>query len=602
MKFSTLLGAIFAATSAMAQVIAITNATVVDGKSGPRGNETIIIEGNRIKAVGPAIAIPAGAHVIDLGGRVVTPGFFDLHTHLPYASVSGARADWGKQIKAYLMNGVTSAVDFGSYFEMFEPMRRLTTTGIVAGPRLTLASRITTPGGHGAEGGRGEFFSLEVLTPRQARAAVKQVAQYKPDVIKVFTDGWRYGAAADMTSMEEETLRAICEEAHKLGMKVLTHTVTLDKAKIAVRAGVDGLVHGIGDKPVDAELIQLLKKHGTVYTPTLAVYEPRAELTWTPVLEASLNPEAKVILKKRTARTTIPAARAARWNTMKANVQALYKSGIPIGIGTDAGVTGTYHGWATLREFKLQMLAGVSALDTIRGATSIAAALLGVDKDRGSIEAGKLADLVVFDQNPLEGDRNFDSVARVFLGGVEVDRAKLAADIASSEVTPMPARKAQRKIDDFERADGRTSIGTLRVNSTDPGHDHALMLFERTLRSADNHAMTVLAKMTASERPYARLDLPLSSGAIEPVDASAFKGLGFSARGEGKYKLIVTTRTDRFEAQFTATAKWSPVKIAFTKLEGKTAWSGKDLTMVSLEVARPEGEDGWLEVDDVLFN
>ena len=205
-------------------------------------------------------------------------------------------------------------------------------------------------------------------------------------------------------------------------------------------------------------------------------------------------------------------------------------------------------------------------------------------------------------QGPLESDRNFDTVARVFLGGVEVDRAKLAADIASPQLTPMPTKKAQRKIDDFERADGRTNIGTLRINSTDPGHDHALMLFERTLRAPGNHAMTVLAKMTASEHPYARLDLPLSSGAIEPVDATAFHGFAFSARGEGKYRLIVTTRTGRFEAQFSATAKWGPVRITFTQLEGKSNWTGRDLTMVSFEVARPEGEDGWLEVDDVVFN
>ncbi len=582
------------------QSIALTNATIADGNGTVRKGETIVIQNGRISTIGPDVLVPNGVRILNLEGRVVAPGLFDLHTHLPYSSVSGGRPDWGKQIKAYLYSGVTSVVDFGSYFEMFEPMRRLTSTGVVEGPRLTLASRITTPGGHGAEGGRGDFFSLEVLTPRQARAAVKKLAVAKPDVIKVFTDGWRYGAAADMTSMEEETLKAICEEAHKLGMKVLTHTVTLDKAKIAVRAGVDGLVHGIGDKPVDEEFIQLIKASGTVYTPTLAVYEPRRQLDWTPGLEAVLEGPSKDLLRAMK-RPAIAATRAARWKIMQANVATLFQAGVPIGVGTDAGVTGTYHGWATLRELKLLVAAGVPAMSALQGSTLIAAKLLNVARERGTIESGKLADLVVFDRDPFENPENFDSVTRVFKGGQEVDRQKLAMDIADEKVTPLPSKPVQKKIDDFERTDGRTSIGTLRVNSTDPGHDHALMMFERTLRAPGNHAMTVLSKMTESQRPFVRLDLPLTPGAIEPASVKEFRGVTFSARGDGEYRLIITTRMGRFEAKFTASARWMPVRIAFAQLESKQTWTGLDATMVSFEIRRVEGEEAWFEVDDVSF-
>ncbi len=586
--------------STWAQSVVLSNATVVDS-NGVRSGESIVVEKGRIIAVGRNVIGAPGVPIIDLEGRVVTPGLFDLHTHLPYASVPGGRADWGKQIKAYLYSGITSVVDFGSYFEMFEPMRRLTSTGIVAGPRLTLASRITTPGGHGAEGGRGDFFSLEVLTPRQARAAVKKLAPARPDVIKVFTDGWRYGAAADMTSMEEETLKAICEEAHKLGIPVLTHTVTLDKAKIAVRAGVDGLVHGIGDKPVDDEFIQLIKASHTVYTPTLAVYEPRRKTEWNQVLETVLDVPSKELLRKQNRSAVISASRAARWKTMQANVATLFQAGVPIGVGTDAGVTGTYHGWATLRELKLLVAAGVPTLSVIQGATSIAAKLLNVDRERGTIEPGKLADLVVFDKSPFENPENFDTVVRVFKGGVEVNRTRLAADIADTNITAIPARMAQKQIDNFERDDGRTSIGTLRINSTDAGHDHALMMFERTLRAPGNHAMTVLSKMTESQTPYVRFDLPLTPGAIEPSNVTKFRGVTFSARGDGEYRFIITTRKGRFEAKFKASAKWAPIHILFAQLESKEAWTGLDATMVSFEVRRPEGEESWLEVDDVSF-
>src|SRR5262249_35068037 len=145
------------------------------------------------------------------------------------------------------------------------------------------------------EGGRGDFFSLEVSTAREARAAVRRALPYRPDVIKAFTDGWRYGAAPDMTSMNEETLAALVDEAHKNGLEVLTHTVTLERAKIAPRAGVDVIAHGVGDKAVDEELIKLMKAKSTTYAPPLAVYEPRGRDILTPLLGTALTPAARMM-------------------------------------------------------------------------------------------------------------------------------------------------------------------------------------------------------------------------------------------------------------------------------------------------------------------
>src|SRR5205085_4551644 len=120
------------------------------------------------------LTVPPGARVIKADGLTLLPGLFDLHTHLPYSSAVGLAGDWPKNLKAYLYCGVTSVVDFGTYAETFEPMRRLIKTGVVVAPRLHLAVRMTSPQGHGAEGGRGDLFSLEVRTPREARAAVKR--------------------------------------------------------------------------------------------------------------------------------------------------------------------------------------------------------------------------------------------------------------------------------------------------------------------------------------------------------------------------------------------------------------------------------------------
>lgn len=559
---------------ARAQVTAITGATVLDGRGGEMPSATVVIRGERIAAVGPKVEIPAGARVIRAEGQTLLPGLIDLHTHLPYAG-SGRDMDWGKNLKAYLYHGVTTAVDFGTYAETFEPMRRLLANGTLEGPRIVLASRITTPGGHGAEGGRGNFFSLEALTPREGRAAVRRLLPYRPDAIKVFTDGWRYNMAPDMTSMEEATLAAIVEEAHKAGLPVLTHTVTLEKAKIAARAGVDVIDHGVGDAEVDDELARLLAARKSTYAPTLAVYEPKSPPT---------------------------GARAERWKHLLSSVVALHKAGAAIGCGTDAGMPGANHGAATVHELELLVQAGLTPMEAIVAATSTGARALRLEGRRGAIAEGMIADLLLVAGAPHRNIADIRKTRRVFLGGREIDRERLARAISTPGPTPIPAVKAAALIDDFESANGRSRLDTLWVNSTDGGHDNSRMSFTRTLRSPGNHALSVIALMAEKEHPFARVNVPLSRGAIEPVDATGFRGVSFEARGEGAYRLLVPARSARgFSAPFEAGGKWRTVKIPFTALApgGKTPWTGAGLLMLSFELAREPGQAVWLELDNI---
>lgn len=577
--------------------LAITNARLPGGASN---GITILSHDGRITAVGASVKVPAGATVIDAGGRTVSAGLFDMHTHIRANAAGTGEADWQKNAKAYLYSGVTSLIELSSQGEMFGSLRRLST----GGPHLQIASRMSPPGGHGNEGGRGEVFTLEVLTPRQAVAAVKSVLPYKPDVIKVFNDGWRYGAAPDMTSMEEATLKALVEEAHKSNIPVVTHTVTLAQAKVAARAGVDSLIHGIGDRPVDDEFIALMKKSGTVYAPTLSVYRiDRGSMD--PILSAVLDDAAKQLIAKTPNRPPTPALER-RWKNLTANVAALYQAGIPVGVGTDAGMPGTYHGWATLHEMELLAAAGVKPADVLRGATEIPAKVLHVDKDRGSVQEGKLADLVIFDGRPDVQISDVEKVWKVIYAGAEVDRDALRAAIQKPGLTPLAATPAPRVIDDFERADGRTAQGALRINSTDPGHDHAHMLFERTLRTPGNHGMTVLAKMTEAQRPFGRLILPLRPGGIEPVDASQWHGVEFLIRGEGKYDLILAGAGASYRASVTSTGVWKKVRVPFSAFAASnsnplSAEASKSLFTLAFEVARAPGEGVWLELDDVVF-
>lgn len=594
-------------------LIAIVGATIVDGTGAEAFQATVLIRGERIVEVGKNIQLPANTRLIRAEGLTLIPGIFDLHTHLSAATGGNVSADWGKHLKAYLYCGVTSVVDFGTYAETFEPMRRLIRTGAVIAPRLSLAARMTTPGGHGAEGGRGDFFSQEVTTPAEARAAVQRVLPYRPDVIKVFTDGWRYGTSTDMTSMNEETLAAICDEAHKNGIEVLTHTVTLEKAKVAARAGVDVIAHGIGNNDVDEELIQLMKKHGTSYAPTLAVYEQRPRYTSSPLLDTVLEPAVKSPLQSAAAPADPPqrtvAAQTKRWKHLMNNTRLLKQAGINFGDGTDSGITGTHHGWATLREMKLLVKGGLTPLEAITAATGGSAKAIKVESERGTITAGKLADLVLIDGEPHKNINDIEKVRRVFLGGRELNREQLARDIAATTLTPIKAIKAPETIDDFERADGRSKLDTLWITNTDSSHDHSTATSRRALRSGTNHALSAKIQMSEVQRPFVRLMVPLSRGAVEPVDASAFRGLRFEVRGAGAYRLLIPTRGVRngayYQAPFNASQSWTTVSIDFATLKQEnknvTLWTGNDLLMVIFEVSRKPGEAAWLELDNIKF-
>lgn len=609
--------------------LAIVGATIIDGTGAAPRQATVLLRGERIEAVGTNLALPPNARIIRAEGMTLLPGLFDLHTHSPYASTGTIGGDWAKNLKAYLYCGVTSISEFGSYPETFEPMRRLLKSGVLEGPRIHFAARMTTPHGHGAEGGRGDFFSLEVTTPREATAAVKRLLPYQPDSIKVFTDGWRYNTAPDMTSMNEDTLAAIVAEAHKHGIEVLTHTVTLEKAKIAARAGVDVIAHGVGNAAVDDELIQLMKAKGTAYASTLAVYEPRERNILSPLLSAVLEPisvattrpalTAPTALGFQTTQVTDEmikaapareAARLRRWQFLQHNVAALHKAGVRLGNGTDAGVTGTHHGWATVREIQLNVASGLSPLEALTIATGNSAKALHVEQERGFIAPGQLADLLLVAGAPHRDINDLEKIQRVFLGGRELDRTRLAGDIATPGVTKLPALKAPEKLDDFENAAGRSSIDTFWVNSTDAGVDASHMNYGRILRGENNHALAVSGMFSEKDRPYLRINLPLSRGAIEPVDARAFRGIRFEARGEGAYTLRVPTANVRdgatYQTDFQANAQWQTISIDFASLKltsprTSVAWTGDDLLMLSFEVARQAGTYGWLELDNIMF-
>ncbi len=602
---------LFALTGAAQQsngVFVVTGATVIDGTGAPPRLANLLIEGDRIIAVSATLRPAAGVRTVDAKGLTLIPGLFDLHTHITASGASlNVAADWPKNLMAYLYSGVTSIADLGEYNENFDGIRALLSSGAVPSPHLAFASRFSTPGGHGAEGGRPDVHTREVLTPRQAHAAMAEVLRgSKPDLIKIFTDGWRYGSGKDMTSMDEDTIAAIVEDAHKAGIPVITHTVTAGRAKFAASAGADIIGHSVSDVDMDAGLLALLRSKGTYYVPTLAVYEPKAGRPTTPLLADVLDP----VFPIPDGEGKPTAAQTQRFRILLENIKLAHDARISIASGTDAGMAQTYHGWATLRELKLLVRGGLTPLEAITAATGVSARALRVDKDRGTIAPGQRADFVLIAGRPDQRIDDIEKIRSVYFGGKEVDRDALKQRITAKSLSTLPASAAAEHIDDFERPDGRSPSGALWVNASDSGHDRSAALWSRGSRGGGNHTLLFQARMGEKEKPFVEMMLPLSAGGMLPVDASGFQGVTFDARGDGEYQLVIHTRGVRdsvwFTAPFQSADKWSTVRIPFSDLARKAtrmpaAWTAADLLTVGFQISRPPGANAWLEIDNVAF-
>lgn len=565
--------------------VAIVGATVFDATGAAPHVATVIIRDGRIADVGPKVAVPRGAKVIHAEGEALLPGFFDVHTHW----TPGGQPRTTPQIaNAYIAAGVTSVDDFNAAPESFEPRRRWLST--LATPHVNLTARMSLSGGHGADWAD-TATTKWAGAPEAARFEVRALLPYKPDVIKAFQDGWRYGSGVENNSMDLVTLAALVDEAHKNNLRVLTHTVTVERGKDAARAKVDVIAHSLQDAEIDQETIDLMKANNTAYAPTLAVYEPVK-----PGQAAPANPDDPRLKQSRR-----------RFGYALHNVKALQDAGVLIALGTDAGMPGTPHGTSSLREMELLVQAGLTPAQALMAGTANSAKALGVLADRGTIEKGKRADLVLLKGAPWASIADIRNTDRVLIDGRLVHGPGAVLPPANS-MTSMPAAPAKALIDDFERPDGRSNLDTLPTDDVDGGQDRSVQVSTIVSRTTSDHALSVAAKMSRKENPGAGVILPLTRGSIQPVDATAFKGVRFEIRGDGSYGFSVNTPSGQWSADVAAGPEWRKVEVPFASLKkptprggGEVSWKGDDLVEVEFEASRPAGQKVWMEIDNVEF-
>ena len=400
---------------------AIAGATLVDATGAPPIEDSLVIVRNgRIAAVGTraSLPLPRGLPVVEAKAQTLLPGLWEMH-------IQASGVEFGP---ALLAAGITTARDCGGEFDYLVAQRNATEKENVPSPRMLLAGLVDA-------GGLRAFGNVTAETPEQGRTVVDRYRAAGFRQIKLYT------------YLSPEVIQAICAEAHRLGMTVTGHVPQALTTFEGIEAGMDQINHlnyisnmlrpsdappGTSRPPVDVnsaearKAIAFLKAHHTVVDPTAGWGEMASHSKEVDV--ASFEPgilHAPFVLDAKFRGMGNAATTAAQIKTRMAQnlelIQALHKAGIPIVPGSDTGLPG----YGLLRELELYVQAGFTPLEAIQSATIVSARAMGLDRDSGTIEVGKRADLILVDGAPLANMADLRNVKRVITDGRLYDTAPL---------------------------------------------------------------------------------------------------------------------------------------------------------------------------------
>ena len=398
--------AVVAVASVAVHSQAPTGSTVFEGArlivgdgSAPIENAVFVVDGARITQVGRTgqITVPAGATRVNLAGKTVMPAIIDAHTHM--GETREAMIDLLQRKAAFGVGAVLSlGLDPGDIAVKLRDERLPN-----AGRLLTAGRGITMP-----EPGR-STIPYWVSTAAEARKAVQELATQKVDIVKIWVDD-RNGKYKKLTP---DLFGAIIEEAHKHGLRVIVHVYYLDDAKALLKAGVDAFAHGVRDKVVDDEFMAMVKaRPDFVLVPNLPGRGVATDMSW---LAGAVSPEELKKLQAAAARENRAAQEA--FDIQARSLAKMSAAGVKIALGTDGSIPWSHH-----VEMEDMVAAGMTPSQVITAATKNAAEFLRL-QDHGTIAAGKSADFIVLDANPIDDITNTRRIADVYLRGARVDRA-----------------------------------------------------------------------------------------------------------------------------------------------------------------------------------
>lgn len=365
-------------------------------------NATVLVRDGRIVAAGARVPIPATAERVDLAGKFVIPGLVNAHGH-----VNAAR-----ELRTYAMYGTTTVFSLGGEAADVFEARRTQNVRSLDRSRVFVSGPVLTPN-----------------TPDEARTQVAGVVGQQVDFVKIRVDD-NLGTAK---KMPPDVYRAVIEEAHRRGSRVAAHLFYLADAKGLLTAGADLVAHSIRDGEVDEALVAQLKARNTCVVPTLMrevstfVYESTPSWFEDPLFKIHpdigqvpglLDPSRQQAMRASSAAQRYKVA----LDVASRNLKRLHDAGVAIAMGTDTGPAARFQGYFELMELELMAKAGLTPAEVLASATRTAARCMGVERDLGTLEAGKWADFLVLDANPLTDISNVRRISAVWIAGNRVPR------------------------------------------------------------------------------------------------------------------------------------------------------------------------------------
>ena len=450
--------ALLVAGGSAAQSIALIGGTIIDGTGKPAiPNGVVVIRGDRLQCVGTAeqCPVPAGARRIDVAGRFVTPGLVDAHVHFsqtgwvdgrpdglsapelyPYPETARAlRANPARWYRSYLCSGITAVFDVGGHPWTVSLPEKAEADSLA--PHVRAAGPLITHAGRSALNVDEEIYTfLPMATSAEVQSSVARLKAMGSSAVKV----WYLAPAAARRDELDARMLEVGAAARAAGLDLIVHATGLREAKTALRAGAVLLVHSVEDQPVDQEFLDLLARNRATYAPTLVVGRnaTRASVSISlgvryPVDDPGgcvdsatvakiANVEPLRALQPERLRLADAAYRrlenaGARSAIMAENLRRVHAAGGVIATATDAGNPLTLHGLSIFDELEAMQAAGLPAADVIVMSTRNGARAMRRERDFGTLEAGKLADLLVLTEDPLAEVRAFRSRTHIMRGG-----------------------------------------------------------------------------------------------------------------------------------------------------------------------------------------
>ena len=420
--------AVFNIEYVAAQSVLIKNITLIDGTgAAPVVGASVLVEGGRFSKISTnVVAAPEGIAVVDGTGKFLIPGIIDSHIHLP-----GGRAGVGnrqmlinrpvalKSLASYLYSGVTAVYDSGNNAEFIYGIREDERAGRVLAPRIyATISLIAPPDGHGCCAGGTVIYDYEDGVKK-----LDALFKMKPDLLKFTRERRGMGPVGrDIPLLETGLMNKLVAYAHQEGIRTTVHVSEVELAREAIEAGTDAFAHTVYLDDANADFAALIAEKGIILSTTMTRIEADTTFLDEPIYVATIPEETrnKIRASERFNGSPYTGWLSSLRPAIMNNIKVLHEAGVILAMGTDRSLGPLPH-----QELEVIVESGITPLDAIRIGTLNAAAYIGVDDEIGSIEEGKLADMLLLEADPSADIRNTTLIHSVYKGGVWIDRAAL---------------------------------------------------------------------------------------------------------------------------------------------------------------------------------